>query len=148
MRALLQRVQQASVSVEDVLLGEIQGGWAILLGVAPTDTEDIADKLAERVANLRSFSDDEGRMNLSAYDVSAEMLVVSQFTLYAETARGRRPSFVRAAPPDLANPLVDRFSQRLRDLGFVVRTGQFGAHMVVTIVNDGPVTIMLDSDDR
>src|SRR4051812_16333240 len=107
MRALLQRVQRASVSVEDVVIGEIGNGWAVLLGVAPTDTEDVCRKVADRVANLRSFSDHEGRMNLSAYDVSAEILVVSQFTLYAETARGRRPSFVKAAAPDLANPLVD-----------------------------------------
>lgn len=148
MRALLQRVQQASVSVDGDVIGQIRQGWAILVGVAASDTKGIADKLADRVSNLRCFTDGEGRMNLSAYDVGAEMLVISQFTLYADTARGRRPSFVHSAPPDLANPLVDRFSQRLRDLGFKVETGQFGAHMMVAISNDGPVTIMLDSDDR
>jgi D-tyrosyl-tRNA(Tyr) deacylase len=120
----------------------------VLLGVTAPDTEEIADRLAERAAHLRCFSDADGKMNLSALDVQAEMLVISQFTLYADTARGRRPSFVQAAPPDRAIALVDRFVQRLRDLGLSVQMGQFGAHMVVEIVNDGPVTIMLDSDDR
>jgi D-tyrosyl-tRNA(Tyr) deacylase len=134
--------------VDGAVIGEIGTGWVILVGVAATDTQDIADKLAERTANLRSFSDADGKMNLSALDVQAQMLVVSQFTLYADTARGRRPSFVQAASPDLADRLVNRFAQRLRDLGLTVETGQFGAHMIVEIVNDGPVTIMLDSEDR
>jgi D-aminoacyl-tRNA deacylase len=134
--------------VDGAVIGEIGTGWVILVGVAATDTQEIADKLAERAANVRCFSDADGKMNLSALDIHAPMLVVSQFTLYADTARGRRPSFVQAAPPELANPLVNRFAQRLRDLGLTVETGRFGAHMVVEIVNDGPVTIMLDSDDR
>ena len=148
MRALLQRATRGSVSVDGAMIAEIGAGWVILVGVAATDTEEIADKLAERAANLRCFSDADGKMNLSALDIHAPMLVVSQFTLYADTARGRRPSFVQAAPPELADPLVNRFAQRLRDLGLTVETGEFGAHMVVKIVNDGPVTIMLDSDDR
>jgi D-tyrosyl-tRNA(Tyr) deacylase len=134
--------------VEGLVIGEIGLGWVVLLGVSSADTTEIADRLAERAANLRCFSDADGKMNLSALDMHAEMMVVSQFTLYADTARGRRPSFVQAAAPDQAVPLVDRFVERLRKLGLTVATGQFGAHMVVEIVNDGPVTIMLDSNDR
>jgi D-tyrosyl-tRNA(Tyr) deacylase len=130
------------------VIGQVGTGWVILLGVARQDTPETADRLAERAANLRCFSDADGKMNLSALDVGAEMLVISQFTLYADTARGRRPSFIQAAPPVQAVPLVDRFVQHLRNLGFTVETGQFGAHMIVEIVNDGPVTIVLDSDDR
>ena len=148
MRALLQRVARGAVSVDGSTIGQIDAGWVILVGVTATDTEEKADRLAERVANLRCFSDVDGKMNLSALDVQAEMLVISQFTLYADTAHGRRPSFVQAAPPDQADPLVNRFTGRLRELGLKVESGQFGAHMVVEIVNDGPVTILLDSDDR
>jgi len=144
----MQRVTRGSVSVDGIVLGAIDAGWVILLGVTASDTPETADKLAERAANLRCFSDPDGKMNLSALEVHAETLVISQFTLYADTARGRRPSFVQAAPPDQAVALVDRFVQRLRDIGLTVATGQFGAHMVVEIVNDGPVTILLDSDDR
>jgi D-tyrosyl-tRNA(Tyr) deacylase len=147
-RALLQRAVRGTVTIDGTVVGQIGPGWVILIGVTATDTHQIADRLAERAANLRCFSDEDGKMNLSAIDVQAEMLVISQFTLYADTARGRRPSFVQAAPPDQANPLVNRFAQRLRDLDLKVETGRFGAHMVVTIVNDGPVTIMLDSEDR
>jgi D-aminoacyl-tRNA deacylase len=148
LRALLQRAARGSVSVDGSVVGQIGAGWVVLVGVTATDTEETADRLAERAANLRCFSDAEGKMNLSALDVQAEMLVISQFTLYADTARGRRPSFVQAAPPHQADPLVNRFAQRLRDLGLQVETGQFGAHMFVEIVNDGPVTILLNSDDR
>jgi D-aminoacyl-tRNA deacylase len=147
-RALLQRAVRGTVTIDGTVVGQIGTGWVILIGVTATDTHQIADRLAERAANLRCFSDEDGKMNLSAIDVQAEMLVISQFTLYADTARGRRPSFVQAAPPDQANPLVNRFAQRLRELDLKVETGRFGAHMVVTIVNDGPVTIMLDSEDR
>ena len=148
MRALLQRATRGTVLVDGAVIGEIGPGWVILVGVAATDTQEMADKIADRAANLRCFSDADGKMNLSALDTHASMLVVSQFTLYADTARGRRPSFVQAAPPELADPLVNRFAQRLRDFGLTVETGRFGAHMVVEIVNDGPVTIMLDSEDR
>jgi len=148
LRALMQRVQHGAVTVDHDVIGEIGQGWIVLVGVTATDAEDTADRLAERAANLRCFSDSDGKMNLSALDIQAEMLVISQFTLYADTARGRRPSFVQAAPPDQADPLVNRFAQRLRDLGLRVETGHFGAHMIVEIVNDGPVTIMLDSENR
>jgi D-tyrosyl-tRNA(Tyr) deacylase len=148
MRALLQRVTRARVSVAGETIGAIGQGWAILLGVAATDTPEIARKLAEKVAYLRCFGDEQGKMNRSALDVHAEMLVVSQFTLYADTSRGRRPSFVRAAPPDIADPLVTRFADELRGLGFTVQTGRFGARMLVSIDNDGPVTIWLDSYEQ
>jgi len=144
----MQRVQRGAVTLDHDVIGQIGLGWIILVAVTATDAEATADRLAERAANLRCFSDNAGKMNLSALDIQAEMLVISQFTLYADTARGRRPSFVQAAPPDQADPLVNRFAQRLRDLGLRVETGHFGAHMVVEILNDGPVTIMLDSDDR
>ncbi|MFN0072718.1 MAG: D-aminoacyl-tRNA deacylase [Chloroflexota bacterium] len=148
MRALLQRVQRAAVTVDDDTVGQIGLGWVIFVGVTAADTDEIAVKLAERAANLRCFSDDQGKMNRSALDAHAEMLVISQFTLYAETARGRRPSFVQAAPPGHAKVLVNRFTERLRELGLDVKTGRFGAHMLVDILNDGPVTMMLDSEDR
>jgi D-tyrosyl-tRNA(Tyr) deacylase len=148
LRALLQRVSRARVTVDGQAVGEIGRGWAILLGVAQADTPETARKLADKVAHLRCFDDDAGKMNRSAFDVQAEMLVVSQFTLYADTSRGRRPSFVEAAPPEIANRLVDSFCDELRALGFTVQTGRFGARMVVRIDNVGPVTIWLDSDDK
>ena len=148
MRALLQRVTRARVSIEGETVGAIGQGWAILLGVAATDTPEIARKLAEKVAYLRCFGDEQGKMNRSALDVHAEMLVVSQFTLYADTTRGRRPSFVHAAPPEIADPLVTRFADDLRGLGFTVQTGHFGAMMDVELTNHGPVTIWLDSDEQ
>jgi D-tyrosyl-tRNA(Tyr) deacylase len=148
LRALLQRVSRARVTVDGAVIGEIARGWAILLGVAPADTPETARKLADKVAHLRCFDDDAGKMNRSALDVQAEMLVVSQFTLYADTSRGRRPSFVQAAAPEMADPLVNRFCDELRVLGFRVQTGRFGARMLVNVDNDGPVTIWLDSDDR
>ena len=146
MRALLQRVTAARVTIDDQVAGSIGRGWAILVGVSPDDTPEIARKLAEKIANLRCFEDEAGKMNRSALEIQAEMLVVSQFTLYADTSRGRRPSFVRAAPPELADPLVTRFADDLRDFGFRVATGRFGAHMLVRIDNDGPVTVWLDSE--
>ena len=148
MRALLQRVTRARVSIAGETVGAIGQGWAVLLGVAATDTPEIARKLAEKVAYLRCFGDEQGKMNRSALDVHAEMLVVSQFTLYADTTRGRRPSFVRAAPPEIADPLVTRFADDLRGLGLTVQTGHFGAMMDVELTNHGPVTIWLDSDEK
>jgi len=146
LRALLQRVRAAGVSIDGQVVGSIGRGWAILVGVGPSDTPDIGRKLAEKIANLRCFEDEAGKMNRSALDVRAEMLVVSQFTLYADTSRGRRPSFVRAAPPEIADPLVTQFAEDLRVFGFKVATGRFGADMLVSIENDGPVTIWLDSE--
>ncbi len=145
MRALLQRVAEAAVEVDGEVVGQIGRGWLILLGAGRDDTPQVADQLAEKVALLRCFEDAAGKTNLSAADVGAQMLVVSQFTLYADTARGRRPGFTHAAPPKLARRLVDRFAQSLRERGFRVATGVFGAHMDVRLTNDGPFTIWLDT---
>ncbi|MBO9336234.1 MAG: D-tyrosyl-tRNA(Tyr) deacylase [Roseiflexus sp.] len=145
MRAVLQRVSQASVTVGDEVVGAIGRGLLILLGIGVGDSEAEARLLAEKTANLRIFADEEGRFNRSLLDIGGEALVVSQFTLYADTRRGRRPSFSNAAPPEIAAPLVDVFASELRRLGVAVNTGRFGAMMRVALVNDGPVTILLDS---
>lgn len=145
MRALLQRVTRASVEVDGATVGAIGRGWLVLLGVGHADTPAIADALADKAAELRCFEDAGGKTNLAAADVGAAWLVVSQFTLYADTSRGRRPGFTAAAPPDQALQLVERFVDRLRGRGFLVETGQFGAAMAVSLVNDGPFTIWLDS---
>jgi D-aminoacyl-tRNA deacylase len=147
-RALLQRTTGARVRVGNELVGEIEGGLVVLLGVGPDDDEPTADALARRVTELRIFDDDAGRTNLSLIDVGGAVLVVSQFTLYADTRRGRRPGFTGAAPPDLAERLYVRFAGALRVLGVTVATGRFGAVMGVELVNDGPFTIWLDTADR
>jgi D-tyrosyl-tRNA(Tyr) deacylase len=144
MRAVLQRVTEARVTVDDVTVGQIERGWLVLLGVGHGDTEATALALADKAAGLRCFEDAAGKTNLSAADVGAAWLVVSQFTLLADVSRGRRPGFTNAAPPELANAIVDQFAARLRALGFQVASGQFGAHMRVGLVNDGPFTIVLD----
>lgn len=146
MRALLQRVSRAEVLTGGETLGRIGYGWVILLGIGRGDSEPTARALAEKISLLRGFEDATGRTSLSAVDVSAEMLVVSQFTLYADLSRGRRPGFSYAAPPEFAEPLVDLFVQLLRDRGFRVETGRFGASMQISLVNEGPFTIWLDSD--
>ncbi len=146
MRALLQRVAEASVAVEGDEIARIGRGWLILLGVGRGDDREVANQVAEKVAILRCFEDEAGKTNLSAADVGAEMLVVSQFTLYADVSRGRRPGFSYSAPPEQAAPLVDYFADRLRDRGFRVEQGQFGAEMLVALVNDGPFTIWLDTE--
>ncbi|MCD6519812.1 MAG: D-tyrosyl-tRNA(Tyr) deacylase [Anaerolineae bacterium] len=146
MRALLQRVIKGAVSVEGETIGQIEQGLVILLGIKRGDTEDEARWLARKVANLRIFEDEEGRFNRSLLEVGGEALVVSQFTLYGDARRGRRPSFTEAAPPEEAAPLVDRFCDFLREEGVRrVAEGHFGAHMLVEILNDGPVTLMLDT---
>ena len=145
MKALLQRVAEASVSVDDKVVGKIKHGLVIFIGVGVVDTESDASYLAEKTANLRIFPDDSGKFNLSALDIMAETLVVSQFTLLANTAKGRRPSFTKAAPPTKAESLVDKFVSLLRATGLKVETGKFQSYMQVEIHNDGPVTIMLDS---
>ena len=145
MRALLQRVREARVSVGGEIVGQIGLGWLVLLGVGHADTESVADALADKAAGLRCFEDAQGKTNLAAADVRAAWLVVSQFTLYADTTRGRRPGFTNAAPPQQAEALVERFGARLRQLGFPVERGQFGAHMQVTLTNDGPFTMWLDT---
>jgi D-tyrosyl-tRNA(Tyr) deacylase len=144
MRVLLQRVSRGRVTISGCVVAEIGTGAVILLGVAPDDGDEQIEYLANKVANLRIFEDQAGKMNLSLLDVSGEAIVVSQFTLYADTRKGRRPSFTYAAPPDIASPLVDRFAQALNDLGVPTQVGKFGAHMLVEIDNDGPVTIWIE----
>ncbi|MBT5016575.1 D-tyrosyl-tRNA(Tyr) deacylase [Candidatus Peregrinibacteria bacterium] len=145
MRVLLQRVESASVSVDDKVVGQIGPGLLLLVGVTHEDTEKQAVSLAEKAANLRIFSDEEGKMNLSLVDVGGEALVVSQFTLYGDCRKGRRPAFVEAAPPDMANDLYVKFAEHLKSLGVKVETGQFQAMMKVSLINDGPVTLMLEN---
>ena len=145
MRALLQRVSQASVSVDGQIIGRIGPGLVVFIGAEIGDTETDARYLAEKSAGLRVFSDETSKFNLSALDTGGEMLVVSQFTLLADTRRGRRPSFIEAAPSNEAESLIKRFVQFLRSTGLRVETGQFQKHMLVEIHNDGPVTIPLTS---
>ena len=145
MRIVLQRVSEASVTVNNDVVGAIGNGLVLLVGIGPEDSEDQAKALAEKCALLRIFEDDQGKMNLSLLDVGGEILAVSQFTLYGDTRKGRRPSFTGAAPPDIAEPLFDRFVDMLRQMGITVATGQFGARMRVNIINDGPVTFILEA---
>jgi D-aminoacyl-tRNA deacylase len=148
MRVLLQRVTAGSVSVDGQTVGHIGHGLVLLVGAGQRDTQDQADRLIEKVAHLRVFNDEAGKFNRSLLDVGGGALVVSQFTLYADARKGRRPSFTDAARPEVAAPLIDYFAQGLRRLGVApVETGRFGAMMHVTIENDGPVTIWLDSDE-
>ena len=144
MRVLIQRVSRASVTVEQQTISNIGKGLLILLGIGHSDGEEQAAFLAEKVANLRIFEDEQGKTNLSILDVKGAAIVVSQFTLYADTRKGRRPSFIDAALPEVALPLVDRFVALLRSHGVPTQTGQFGAHMLVEIYNDGPVTVWLE----
>ena len=144
MRILIQRVSHASVTVNHQTFSSIGKGLVILLGIGHGDGEGQAQFLAEKVANLRIFEDEQGKTNLSVLDVKGEAIVVSQFTLYADTRKGRRPSFIDAAIPEVASPLVDRFVELLRRHGVPPQTGQFGANMQVEIHNDGPVTIWLE----
>ncbi|HXW01605.1 MAG TPA: D-aminoacyl-tRNA deacylase [Anaerolineae bacterium] len=146
MRAILQRVRRGHVAVDGNIVGEIGPGYVILLGVTHQDSPAEVKKLAEKIVHLRVFEDEQGKMNLSALDTGAEILVISQFTLYADSRKGRRPSFTEAAPPDRAEPLLAQFIAQLQTLGIKkVATGVFGAHMLVHIENDGPVTIILDT---
>lgn len=145
MRAILQRVSEAKVTVAGDVTGQIGKGWLVLLGVAQTDTAAEAAYLAEKTLNLRAFPDAEGKMNLSVQDVKGGVLVVSQFTLYGDCRKGRRPGFSDAAPPERANELYEHFVALIRASGLAVGTGRFQNHMDVALVNDGPVTFMLDS---
>ena len=146
MRAVLTRVKSASVTIDGEVVGKIGQGFLILLGVGPEDTEQKCRYLAEKALGLRVFEDENGKMNLSLSDVGGSVLVVSQFTLYGNCRKGRRPSFVEAAGPELGNRLYERFLQDCADLGFAPQHGRFGADMQVESVNDGPVTLILDTD--
>ncbi|HEX5165968.1 MAG TPA: D-aminoacyl-tRNA deacylase [Thermomicrobiales bacterium] len=145
MRAVVQRVSSAAVDIGGERVAEIGPGLLILVGATHGDSDDDARQLAGKAANLRIFADDAGKMNLSILDKGYDAIVVSQFTLCGDIRKGRRPSFIDAAAPDLAAPLVDRFAEELRSLGLRVGTGRFGAEMAVSLVNDGPVTIWMDS---
>ncbi len=144
MRVILQRVSQASVAVDGYTVSQIGKGLLILLGVSPSDGEEQVQFLTEKVANLRIFEDEQGKMNLSVLDIKGEAIVVSQFTLYADARKGRRPSFTDAALPEFAEPLVEKFVDSLRSHGVRTQTGRFREHMQVEIHNDGPVTIWLE----
>ncbi len=145
MRAVIQRVTQGRVSIAGEVVGSINAGLVILLGVGAGDEESDVDIIANKIANLRIFADIEGKFNLSALEVNAEMLVISQFTLFADARKGRRPSFTDAARPEIAIPLYEKFVQKLNAMGFKVETGEFQADMLVEIHNSGPVTIWLDT---
>lgn len=145
MRAVITRVSSASVAIEGQTVGEIGTGFLVLLGVGPEDTEAQAEKLADKVCGLRVFSDEAGKMNLNLEAAGGSLLVVSQFTLYADV-KSRRPGFTKAAPPAVAIPLYEKFMELCRGRGFTVAHGEFGADMAVTSVNDGPVTIWMDTD--
>ena len=146
MRVLLQRVSRASVVVDDVTVGTIDDGFLILLGIGQGDGEAQVKQLSDKIVHLRVFEDDEGKMNRSLLESGGQALVVSQFTLYADMHKGRRPSFIGAAAPPLAEPLVERFKEAIASHGIHVAVGVFGAHMQVELVNDGPVTLWLDSE--
>ena len=145
MRLVVQRVSSAEVSVEEAVVGSIGRGLVALVGVGRSDPPEVAEKLAEKVARLRIFRDDAGKMNLSLDEAGGEILVVSQFTLYGDTRKGNRPSFVEAAEPAIAEARIGTFVRRLRDLGVPVQQGSFGADMQVSLVNDGPVTILMEA---
>ena len=149
MRLVLQRVKSASVSIEGTVVGEIEQGFLLLVGVGPDDTRDDASYLARKIAGMRIFSDENGKMNLSIDQVGGKILSVSQFTLFADTKKGNRPSFTGAASPEAANKLYEEFNEILRtEYGLIVETGEFAADMQVSLVNDGPVTILLDTKNQ
>ncbi len=147
MRAVVQRVARASVAVDGEILGKIGKGFMILLGVSGEDTEETADKMADKICKLRIFEDENGKTNRSLADVKGELLVISQFTLYADCKKGNRPSFIKAGAPDEANRLYERFMERCRSHVETVEKGRFGADMKVELLNDGPFTLMLDSGE-
>lgn len=148
MRACIQRVSEAHVAVDGHIVGEIGHGLVVLLGIAPADGESEIAWMVEKIVELRIFNDDEQKMNRSLLDVGGAMLVVSQFTLYGDARKGRRPSFTRAAPPELADQLYREFVARVKSRGVTVATGRFRQRMLVSLINDGPVTLWIDTDDR
>ena len=145
MRAVVQKVSSSKVTVDEEVIGQINHGLLVLLGVTHDDTSKDVDYMVDKVTNLRIFEDEDEKMNLSLKDVGGEILAVSQFTLYGDARRGRRPSFSDAARPEVANPLYEEFVEKIKKQGINVRTGKFGAHMMVNLTNDGPVTILLES---
>ena len=145
MRAVIQRVNHGRVTIDGRINADIGRGLVILLGIGPGDDEVKSAVLAKKIAQMRIMEDDQGKMNLSVLDTGGSAIVVSQFTLFADTRRGNRPSFVNAAAPDIASPLVDHFVEQLRSLGVPTQTGEFGAHMLVSLENDGPVTIWIEN---
>lgn len=147
MKLVIQRVQEASVSVDQEIVGKIGHGFMVLLGVSQTDTEEIADKMFQKLLKLRIFEDENGKTNLDIKSVNGELLIISQFTLYADCRHGNRPSFIGAGTPDQANALYEYFLSQCRKEIPVVEQGIFGAHMMVSLINDGPFTIVLDSDE-
>ena len=148
MRVVLQRVSHASVTVEEKVIGQIQRGFLLLVGVTHDDAMEDMEYLVRKIVQMRIFEDEEGKLNRSIQDIGGEILSVSQFTLYADTKKGNRPSFSKAAPGDVAFEMFEQFNGLLRDTGIPVETGQFGADMKVELLNDGPVTILLDSKNR
>lgn len=148
MRVVLQRVSHASVTVDEEIIGKIQRGFLLLVGVTHDDAKEDMEYLVRKIVQMRIFEDEEGKLNRSIQDIGGEILSVSQFTLYADTKKGNRPSFSKAAPGDVAIEMFDQFNALLRETGISVETGQFGADMKVELLNDGPVTILLDSKNR
>ena len=148
MRAVIQRVTQAEVVIEQQSVGKIAQGFMILLGIHESDTIDDVAYLVRKISKLRVFEDDGGKMNLSLQEINGSILSVSQFTLYADTKKGNRPSFIEAARPEVAIPLYEQFNKQLKELAIPVETGEFGADMKVSLINDGPVTIIIDTNDN
>ena len=148
MRAVVQRVSKASVTIAQQEVGKIDQGLVILLGIHEKDTQDDVDYLVKKIAQMRIFEDEQGKMNRSVEDVEGQILSVSQFTLFADTKKGNRPSFISAARPETAIPLYEAFNEGIRNRGITVATGQFGADMAVSLINDGPVTIIIDSKNN
>lgn len=148
MRAVVQRVSKASVTIAQQEVGKIDQGLVILLGIHEKDTQDDVDYLVKKIAQMRIFEDEQGKMNRSVEDAEGQILSVSQFTLFADTKKGNRPSFISAARPETAIPLYEAFNEGIRNRGITVATGQFGADMAVSLINDGPVTIIIDSQNK
>ncbi|KAA8442419.1 D-tyrosyl-tRNA(Tyr) deacylase [Weissella paramesenteroides] len=148
MRIVLQRVKSASVSIDETVVGKIGVGFVLLVGIADSDTEAELDYLVRKITKLRVFEDLVGKMNLAIEDVGGQILSISQFTLYADTKKGNRPSFTKAGAPDFADKMYQLFNKKLRDTGLTVETGEFGANMQVQLINDGPVTIIFDTENK
>ena len=148
MRALIQRTTSANVKVDGKIIGEIESGFVVLLGIKHDDQQQDLDYLVDKICGLRVFSDADGKFNDSLEDISGSVLIISQFTLYADTRKGRRPGFTESARPEVAIPLYEQFIAKMNSRGIHVQTGKFGADMKVSLLNDGPVTIMLDSEDK